>query len=101
MALALVATTRSGDAFRPVPLTARITAVQPMTGIVLWSTNPAAADAPVQLEYSYLAYRQVVRAKGEYDWAPVEKLLDQVAARRHQAIIRWHDTYVEIGRAHV
>jgi len=94
MTIALAATACFGDAFRPVPLAARITTVQPMTGIVLWSTNPAAPTAPVQLEYSYLTYRQVVRARGEYDWTPVEKLLDEVAGRGHQAILRWHDTYV-------
>jgi hypothetical protein len=65
-----------------------------MTGIVLWSTNEQVESAPIQLEYSYLTYDQVVRGKGEYDWAPVEKLLKKVAARKHQAILRWHDTYV-------
>lgn len=82
------------DELRPVPLQAQVGTVQPMTGIVLWTTNPAVKTAPIQLEYSYMSYSQVVSRKGEYDWEPVEKLLDQVAARKHQAIIRWHDTYV-------
>lgn len=79
---------------RPVPLTARVGEVQPMTGIVLWTTNPTAATAPIQLEFAYLAYRDVVDAHGGYDWTPVERLLAAVADRRHQAIIRWYDTYV-------
>ena len=29
-----------------------------------------------------------------YDWEPVETLLDEIAGRGHQAIIRWRDTYV-------
>jgi hypothetical protein len=79
---------------RPVPLSAKITTVQPMTGIVLWSDNDEAAKAPVQLEYCYLRYDQVVREKGKYDWDAVEKLLAEIAGRKHQAVLRWHDTYV-------
>ena len=71
-----------------------MTAVQPMTGIVLWTTNEAVATAPIQLEYSYFAYSKVVTKKGEYNWSPLDKLLAQVAGRGHQAIIRFHDTYV-------
>ena len=65
-----------------------------MTGIVLWATNEAVQTAPIQLEYSYFSYDQVVKARGEYDWSPVETFLKAVAGRGHQAVIRWHDTYV-------
>lgn len=92
----LLFTTVAGraDELRLVPLKATITSVQPMTGIVLWSTNPEAAKAPIQLEYGYLRYDQVVREEGNFDWNGVEKLLDEIASRKHQAILRWHDTYV-------
>jgi hypothetical protein len=79
---------------RPVPLQSSITQVQPMTGIVLWSTNSQRGSAPIQLEFAYLGYDQVVDAEGHYDWAEVETLLDDVAGRGHQTILRWHDTYV-------
>ncbi len=79
---------------RPVPLQSTIKGVQPMTGIVLWATNEHAAKAPIQLEFAYLGYDQIVREKGMYDWTAVETLLDQVAGRGHQLILRWHDTYV-------
>jgi hypothetical protein len=82
------------DDFQSVPLSARITNVQPMTGIVLWETNPDASNAPIQLEYAYVRYDQVVVEKGKYDWNAVEKLLDRIAGRKHQAVLRWHDTYV-------
>ena len=82
------------DGLRPVPLKAKVDEVQPMTGIVLWTTNDRAKSAPIQLEFSYLGYDQVVDAKGVYDWSAIDRLLDQVAARKHQAVIRWHDTYV-------
>jgi hypothetical protein len=79
---------------RPAPLQSRATSVQPMTGIVLWNTNPAVATAPIQLEYCYFGYDQVVNEDGTYDWAALEKVLNETASRKHQAIIRWHDTYV-------
>jgi hypothetical protein len=90
--LALAAGT---DDLRPVPLTASITTVQPMTGIVLWNTNPDVATAPIQLEFCYLKYNLVVREKGKFDWEPVEKILREIAGRKHQAVLRWHDTYVD------
>ncbi len=77
-----------------IPLQAEIQNVQPMTGIVLWSTNESVTKAPVQLEYSYLTYRDVVKGKGEYDWQVVDRLLADAASRKHQLILRWHDTYV-------
>jgi len=84
----------SADEMRPQRLKSTIENVQPMTGIVLWSTNEAAATAPIQLEYAYLKYNQVVQEKGKYDWQSVESLLNEIAGRKHQAILRWHDTYV-------
>lgn len=79
---------------QPVPLQSKPTHVQPMTGIVLWNTNAAVRTAPIQLEFAYLRYDQVVQEQGQYRWETVEKLLDDVAGRGHQTILRWHDTYV-------
>ena len=42
------------DDLRPIPLRSQAREVQPMTGIVLWTTNAAVRTAPIQLEYSYL-----------------------------------------------
>lgn len=92
--MASVAASAAAGEMRPVPLTSRVATVQPMTGIVLWSTNEATQDAPIQLEYAYLRYDQIVRERGQYDWSPVENLLTDIAGRKHQAILRWHDTYV-------
>jgi len=44
------------EAFHPVSLTSRITHVQPMTGIVLWSTSERNRTEAIQLEYSYMRY---------------------------------------------
>ena len=86
--------TASADDLRPIALKSRVATVLPMTGIVLWTTNEAVETAPIQLEYIYLTYGEVVREKGKYDWTAVEQVLDEVAARKHQVVLRWHDTYV-------
>ena len=82
------------DDMKPIALKSAVTEVQPMTGIVLWTTNASAAKAPIQLEYSYMTYAQIAKSDGVYDWSPLETLLDQVASRGHQLVLRWHDTYV-------
>ncbi len=82
------------DDLRPIPLKSAITQVQPMTGIVLWADNESVTKAPIQLEYSYLNYREIVSPSGEYDWRALDELLTQVASRKHQLILRWYDTYV-------
>jgi hypothetical protein len=82
------------QSMRKLSLQSKVETVQPMTGIALWNSNPQADSAPIQLEFSYLRYRDVVDEKGRYDWRSVDQLLDQIANRGHQAILRWHDTYV-------
>ncbi len=81
---------------RPVSLQSAITAVQPMTGIVLWedswNADPAKADA-TQLEYAYVAPDTIVIAQGSYDWAAFDAFLDRIAARNHQALVRFYYTY--------
>mgnify|MGYP003381908267 CR=1 FL=1 len=90
----ITASQLQADEFRSIPLRQNVNAVQPMTGIVLWTTNEDAAIAPIQLEYAYMTYAQIVNSHGEYDWSPLEETLKQVAGRGHQLILRWHDTYV-------
>ena len=76
-----------------VSLQASVTGVQPMTGIVLWTTSSAITKDYVQLEYSYMLYNDVCKEKDVYDWSPVEKLLNDVSARGHQAVLRFRYTY--------
>ncbi len=84
---------RAQERFVPVPLTSRVTHVQPMTGIVLWTTSERNRTASIQLEYSYMKYGDVVTERGQYDWGVLDRLLDKVAARRHQAIVRFYFVY--------
>jgi hypothetical protein len=91
--LALGANCPAQDRFVAVPLKSRITRVQPMTGIVLWTTSEHNRTDAIQLEYSYMKYGDVVGQRGQYDWTPMDRLLQQVAARGHQAIVRFYFVY--------
>lgn len=70
------------------------TNVQPMTGIVVWDGNASAISEAHSLEYSYMLYEDIVTEKGVYDWTAVENKLDDIASRKHQAILRFRYTYV-------
>jgi hypothetical protein len=78
---------------RPIPLKASVSRVQPMTGIVLWTTSEHHRTDAVQLEYSYMKYSDIVKKRDEYDWKPVDQLLDAVAGRGHQAVLRFYFVY--------
>jgi len=67
-----------------------------MTGIVLWSDNAVAEQHPhaIALEYRYCGYDEVVQPDGSYDWSTIESVLDEIAERNHQAILRFYFVYV-------
>jgi hypothetical protein len=91
--LSLEACSQAEEPYQPVVIKSRIERVQPMTGIVLWTTSEHNRTDVIQLEYSYMKYRDVVKQKGVYDWTKMEKLLDDVAQRGHQAIVRFYFVY--------
>ena len=78
-----------------VSIKSKITAVQPMTGIVLWSDNENAANHPdsITLEYRYCGYNEVVDANGNYDFSKIDGILDRIANRNHQAVLRFYFCY--------
>jgi hypothetical protein len=81
------------DTVASVPLESQITHVQPMTGLVLWTTSPHNRTSAIQLEFSYMKYDSVVRERSLYDWSVMDRLLESVASRRHQAIVRFYFVY--------
>jgi len=83
----------AGETMHPVPLRSAITGVQPMTGIVMWEDSENSHTDAIALEYSYLRYDEVVKAKGEYDWSAVERKLNAIAGRKHQAVLRFYETW--------
>jgi len=92
--LLVLMTAVQDDGLRPLPLESKVTHVQPMTGIVLWSDSEHVKTDAIQLEFSYMKYGDVVARAGDYDWSAVERVLDAIAGRGHQAILRFCDTYV-------
>lgn len=80
--------------YQALPLQSSIDSVAPMTGIVLWTNNPLNYTQAISLEFSYMLYKDVVKAKGVYDWSSVDRLLEAVASRGHHAILRFRYVYV-------
>ena len=86
------------SSYKRVALSSKIEKVQPMTGIVFWAPKPPdELRNAISLEYSYMHYNQVVKSEGVYEWTVVDTLLDGIASRGHQAILRFRYTYP--GRA--
>ncbi|MGB7323854.1 MAG: DUF4832 domain-containing protein [Rubripirellula sp.] len=65
-----------------------------MTGIVLWTDHDKVATNAISLEYRYCGYDEVVKSDGEYDYAKIDEILDEVASRGHQAVLRFYFVYV-------
>jgi hypothetical protein len=79
--------------FQAVPLQSAITRVQPMTGIVFWEDSGRNKTDAIQLEFSYMRYSDVISQRGAYQWSTVEKKLNAISRRGHQAILRFYFTY--------
>ena len=88
--------------WKPVSLSSQVTNVQPMTGLVLWTTEASdhysAYGKCHALEYSYVAPCKVVKGCNadssiNYDWSYMENLLDDIKSRNHQAVIRFFYEY--------
>ena len=82
--------------FERVALQSEIQNVQPMTGIVLWTDNSRSESMKdcIQLEFAYMLYNEVCKEKDVYDWTPMDNLLEEVASRGHQLVVRFRYTYV-------
>ncbi len=94
LVLASVSISRADDAkLKDISLSSKITRVQPLAGIVLWSDNEKNDTDAIQLEYSYMRYDDVITGRDQYDWSGVDRLLTQIAARGHQAILRFYFDY--------
>ena len=89
------------DSYAPVAIQSQADAVQPGTGLVLWSENArernAAYGKSIALEYAYCLPCQVVTSKENgnvvYDWSSFNRWLKDVASRKHQAVVRFRYEY--------
>jgi len=82
-----------------VALDQHITHVQPMTGLVLWTTHSSHEKYKdvISLEYSYCLPCRVVTGKKDgvvqYDWTYFEDILNDISSRGHQAVVRFRYEY--------
>lgn len=64
----------------------------PLKGLV-----PYEADVrtffPHSLEFDYVPYSALVKSYDEFDWKPMETMLDRIAGRGHQAVFRIYLEY--------
>jgi len=87
--------------YAPVAIQSSVDAVQPGTGLVLWSENARerndAYGKSISLEYAYCLPCKVVSGKDNgvirYDWSSFNKWLGDVASRKHQAVVRFRYEY--------
>ena len=101
--LLLSACTPAENSFQPVHIKSKVTAVQPGTGLVLWSDNAEdlydTYSKSISLEFAYCLPSQVVAAAGkengeiQYDWSSFNGFLTEVASRKHQAVVRFRYEY--------
>jgi len=59
----------------------------PLKGLVPYSGD-VRASFPHSLEFNTLPYSALVKGYDDFDWQPLETLLDDIAGRGHQAILR-------------
>jgi hypothetical protein len=59
----------------------------PLKGLVPYQADERMMF-PHTLEFNYLPYSALVKGYDEFDWQPLEKLLDDIASRGHQAVFR-------------
>ena len=84
-----------------VAVQSSLTHAQPMAGLVLWPDQAADLDATyrdaISMEFMYCLPCRVVMGKEneelQYDWTYLEDILDDIASRNHQAILRFRYEY--------
>jgi hypothetical protein len=70
----------------------RVESVAPWTGIVLWSDHEEVQTDAISLEYSYFGYDQCYQGDS-LDFSKLDALLDDIASRKHQAVLRFYFVY--------
>ncbi len=84
--LPLLAEERVKLEYAPAPI------ANPLKGLV-----PYAGDTnrnfPHSMEFNYVAFADLVKGYEEFDWQPLETLLNEIAGRGHQAVFRIYLEY--------
>ncbi len=59
----------------------------PLKGLVPYQAD-VRSRFPHSMEFNYLPYSALVKGYNDFDWTPLEKLLNDIANRGHQAVFR-------------
>ncbi len=72
--------------YQPAPID------NPLKGLVPYQGD-LRSRFPHSLEFNYVAYSSLVKGYDEFDWEPLERMLDDIASRGHQAVFRIYVEY--------
>lgn len=64
----------------------------PLKGLVPYQGDNR-SKFPHSLEFNYLAYSSLVKGYEQFDWQPLEKMLNDISSRGHQAVFRIYLEY--------
>lgn len=64
----------------------------PLKGLVPYQGD-VRDQFPHSLEFNYLPYSALVKGYDQFDWQPLERILDDIASRGHQAVFRIYLEY--------
>jgi hypothetical protein len=59
----------------------------PLKGLVPYQSD-ARAHFPHSMEFNYVPYSALVKGYETFDWKPLDAMLDDIASRGHQAVVR-------------
>jgi len=57
----------------------------PLKGLVPYASGTN-VHFPHSMEFSYVGFAELMKGYDEFDWRPMENLLDGIAGRGHQAV---------------
>ena len=81
-----IAQDRKELAYRPGPV------LNPLKGLVPYASKTN-VHFPHSMEFNYLGFGELVHGYDQFDWKPLEKLLDEISGRGHQAVLRIYLEY--------
>ena len=84
--LPLLADSTHALAYAPAPVD------NPLKGLVPYQAD-VRSRFPHSLEFNYIAYASLVKGYDTFDWTPLERMLDDIASRGHQAVFRIYLEY--------
>lgn len=64
----------------------------PLKGLVPYA-RPVPERFPHSMEFQYLGLARIVQGDQKFDWGPLEKMLDDVASRGNQSVLRFYLEY--------